>query len=68
MVRRVSVPQTSQHVCDRIGHGHVMAFGLSRRGFLMLRPSPLTPLMTRERGGCGAVDLRRSSSVFAENY
>ncbi|AUH44876.1 30S ribosomal protein S8 [Streptomyces sp. CMB-StM0423] len=34
MVRRVRVPQTGQHVCDRIGHGHVMAFGLSRRGFL----------------------------------
>ncbi|MBW1597838.1 30S ribosomal protein S8 [Streptomyces sp. JJ38] len=34
MVRRVRVPQTCQHVCDRIGHGHVMAFGLSRRGFL----------------------------------
>ncbi|NLU66933.1 30S ribosomal protein S8 [Streptomyces sp. HNM0574] len=34
MVCRVRVSQTRQHVCDRIGHGHVMAFGLSRRGFL----------------------------------
>ncbi|QPP06999.1 30S ribosomal protein S8 [Streptomyces bathyalis] len=34
MVRRVRVTQTRQHVRDRIGHCHVMAFGLSRRGFL----------------------------------
>ncbi|MQS01881.1 30S ribosomal protein S8 [Streptomyces sp. OF1] len=48
MIRRVRVSQTRQHVCDRIGHGHVMAFGLSRRGFLYA-PS-LSPL----RGGTGA--------------
>ncbi|PWG09559.1 30S ribosomal protein S8 [Streptomyces sp. V2] len=49
MVRRVRVPQTRQHVCDRISHGHELAFGLSRRGFLYA-PS-LSPL----GGGTGAV-------------
>ncbi|PRH79590.1 30S ribosomal protein S8 [Streptomyces solincola] len=48
MVRRVRVPQTREHVCDRISHGHEVAFGLSRRGFLSA-PS-LSPL----RGGTGA--------------
>ncbi|MYV90259.1 30S ribosomal protein S8 [Streptomyces sp. SID1034] len=49
MVRRVCVAQTSQHVCDRVSHGHESAFGLSRRGFLYA-PS-LSPLS----GGTGAV-------------
>ncbi|PJM99895.1 30S ribosomal protein S8 [Streptomyces sp. CB01201] len=49
MVRRVRVAQTSQHVCDRVSHGHESAFGLSRRGFLYA-PS-LSPLS----GGTGAV-------------
>ncbi|QIJ64211.1 30S ribosomal protein S8 [Streptomyces sp. JB150] len=43
MVRRVRVPQTRQHVCDRISHGHELACGLSRRGFLYA-PS-LSPYM-----------------------
>ncbi|MYQ92410.1 30S ribosomal protein S8 [Streptomyces sp. TR1341] len=34
MVSRVRVPQTRKHVCDRISHGHELACGLSRRGFL----------------------------------
>ncbi|AWZ04716.1 30S ribosomal protein S8 [Streptomyces sp. ICC1] len=49
MVRRVSVTQTREHVCDRVSHGHEVAFGLSRRGFLYA-PS-LSPLS----GGTGAV-------------
>ncbi|EMF54895.1 30S ribosomal protein S8 [Streptomyces sp. LBUM 1478] len=49
MVCRVRVPQTRKHVCDRISHGHELAFGLSRRGFLYA-PS-LSPL----GGGTGAV-------------
>ncbi|NBM15084.1 30S ribosomal protein S8 [Streptomyces sp. GC420] len=48
MVRRVRVPQTRKHVCDGISHGHELAFGLSRRGFLSV-PS-LSPLS----GGTGA--------------
>ncbi|THA24984.1 30S ribosomal protein S8 [Streptomyces sp. RKND-216] len=51
MVRRVRVSQTRQHVCDRIGHGHVLAFGLSRRGFLSA-PS-FSPHAPRRRGGTG---------------
>src|SRR5205823_956058 len=57
VVRRVRVPQTRKHVCDRISHGHKVAFGLSRRGFQV----PI-PLLDPRRGGCGAVDLRRSKS------
>ncbi|NEA99980.1 30S ribosomal protein S8 [Streptomyces sp. SID13726] len=57
MVCRVRVPQTRKHVCDRISHGHELAFGLSRRGFQV----PI-PLLDPRRGGCGAVDLRRSKS------
>ncbi|TKA12948.1 30S ribosomal protein S8 [Actinacidiphila oryziradicis] len=34
MVRRVRVTQTGQHVCDGVCHGHELALGLSRRGFL----------------------------------
>ncbi|AXK32097.1 30S ribosomal protein S8 [Streptomyces armeniacus] len=49
MVRRVRVSQTSQHVCDRIGHGHVLAFGLSRRGFLY------APSLSPSSVGTGAV-------------
>ena len=33
VVRRVRVTQTREHVCDRVGHGHITAFGLSHRGF-----------------------------------
>src|SRR6478735_12714934 len=49
VVRRVRVTQTREHVCDGISHGHELAFGLSRRGFLYA-PS-LSPLS----GGTGAV-------------
>ncbi|POX41879.1 30S ribosomal protein S8 [Streptomyces sp. Ru73] len=48
MVCRVRVTQTGQHVCDGVSHGHELAFGLSRRGFLYA-PS-LSPLL----GGTGA--------------
>ncbi|NJP67521.1 30S ribosomal protein S8 [Streptomyces sp. ventii] len=47
MVGRVCVSQTREHVRDRVSHSHVMALGLSRRGFLSA-PS-LSPL----RGGTG---------------
>ncbi|QDY78535.1 30S ribosomal protein S8 [Streptomyces qinzhouensis] len=48
MVRRVRIPQTSQHVRDGISHGHELAFGLSRRGFLY------APSLSPHRGGTGA--------------
>ncbi|RXS67391.1 30S ribosomal protein S8 [Streptomyces sp. ISID311] len=48
MVRRVRVPQTGQHVCDGISHGHELAFGLSRRGFLC------APSLSPIRVGTGA--------------
>ncbi|MYX37795.1 30S ribosomal protein S8 [Streptomyces sp. SID8377] len=48
MVRGVRVPQTRQHVCDRVSHGHVMALGLSRRGFLY------APSLSPIRLGTGA--------------
>ncbi|MYV55929.1 30S ribosomal protein S8 [Streptomyces liangshanensis] len=49
MVRRVRVTQTREHVCDGISHGHVLAFGLSRRGFLY------APSLSPIRAGTGAV-------------
>ncbi|NGO76876.1 30S ribosomal protein S8 [Streptomyces sp. YC504] len=48
MVRRVRIAQTRQHVCDRISHGHELAFGLSRRGFLY------APSLSPHRGRTGA--------------
>ncbi|AZS85622.1 30S ribosomal protein S8 [Streptomyces griseoviridis] len=51
MVCRVRVPQTGQHVCDRISHGHELAFGLSRRGFLVRHPSPRSETGRVRRGG-----------------
>lgn len=48
VVCRVRVPQTRKHVCDRISHGHELAFGLSRRGFLY------APSLSPHRGGTGA--------------
>ncbi|ASY36789.1 30S ribosomal protein S8 [Streptomyces sp. SID4926] len=48
MVRRVGVPQTRQHVRDGISHGHELALGLSRRGFLC------APSLSPIRDGTGA--------------